>query len=85
MKGLEDEADTARSQRRARRFFEPDHVERLRTDPDRAAVRGFEAGDAVQQGALANAGFADEGNDFAGCDGELQGLEQRSAGPGMAL
>jgi hypothetical protein len=72
MKGLEDEADTrARSAARAASSSRT-MSSACGADADRAAVGGFEAGDAVQQGALANAGFADQGDDFAGRDGERQ-------------
>jgi hypothetical protein len=61
-------------QRRPRRFVEADDVQRLWADADRAAVGGFEAGDAVEQGALADARFTDQGDDFAGRDGKARPL-----------
>jgi hypothetical protein len=85
MKGLEDEADVLCPQRRPRCLVEPDDVQRLRADADRAAVGGFEPGDAVQQGALADARFADQGDDFACRDGKARRAEQRPAGPGVTL
>jgi len=55
MKGLENETDAARAQGGARRLVESDDVEGLRADGDSAAVGGIESGDAVQQGAFADA------------------------------
>jgi hypothetical protein len=85
MKRLEDEADVLCPQRRPGSFIEPDDVQRLWADANRAAVGAFQAGDAVQQRAFAHARFADQGHDLAGRDGKTQAAEQRPAGPGMTL
>jgi hypothetical protein len=80
VKGLEDEADTACPQRCPGCLVEPDDVRGLWSNADRSAVGGFEPGNAVEQGALADARLADQGDDFACRDGKTQAAEQRPAG-----
>jgi hypothetical protein len=48
---------------------------------DLAGIGIFQPGDAVQQGALADARLAHQGHDLAGADGEAQGGEQWRATP----
>ena len=77
MEGLEDEADAGGAQRGARGFIEADDVLRLRADQDASRVGRLQPGDAVEQGALADAGLTDQGDDLAGGDGQAEPAEHR--------
>jgi hypothetical protein len=83
MEGLEHEADAPGAQRGARRFVEALTMS-TRLGPTRMAPASavLQPGDAVEQRALADPGFADQGDDLAGRDGEAEPAEHGTRGPG---
>src|SRR5262245_52332464 len=74
MECLEHEADAAAAQAGARRVIQRRHF--LSIERDSAAVRLVEPGDQVEQGGLADAGLAHDGDVFTARDVERDAAQQ---------